>query len=138
MPTISYIDNCNRLDNLIYNNNNIQYICGNPLLISLLIALIVIIIVNLNYNNCFSQFLYSILFIMPLILLENKIIKYHYIVKGRGDNNIFNGSSDIIGSGKDNIIEPRKFIVKKTGKKDDSNENNNENDKKLFEALIDV
>jgi hypothetical protein len=53
---------------------------------------------------------------MPLILLENKIIKYHYIVKGRGDNNIFNGSSDIIGSGKDNIIEPRKFIVKKTDK----------------------
>ena len=138
MPTISYIDNCNRLDNLIYNNNNIQYICGNPLLISILIALIVIIIVNLNYNNCFSQFLYSILFIMPLILLENKIIKYHYIVKGRGENNIFNGSSDIIGSGKDNIIEPRNFIVKKTGKKDDSNENNDENDKKLFAGLLDV
>ena len=135
MPTISYIDNCNRLDNLIYNNNNIQYICGNPLLISILIALIVIIIVNLNYNNCFSQFLYSILFIMPLILLENKIIKYHYIVKGRGENNIFNGSSDITGG---KVISPRNFIVKKTGKKYDSNEKNDENDKKLFGALLDV
>jgi hypothetical protein len=129
MPTISYIDNCNRLDNLIYNNNNIQYICGNPLLISILIALIVIIIVNLNYNNCFSQFLYSILFIMPLILLENKIIKYHYIVKGRGDNNIFNGSSDITGG---KVISPRNFIVKKTGKKDDSNDN------EIFAGLLDV
>ena len=129
MPTISYIDNCNRLDNLIYNNNNIQYICGNPLLISILISLIVIIIVNLNYNNCFSQFLYSILFIMPLILLENKIIKYHYIVKGRGDNNIFNGSSDITGG---KVISPRNFIVKKTGKKDDSNDN------EIFAGLLDV
>jgi hypothetical protein len=72
---------------------------------------------------------------MPLILLENKIIKYHYIVKGRGENNIFNGSSDITGG---KVISPRNFIVKKTGKKYDSNEKNDENDKKLFGALLDV
>ena len=146
MPLISYTDNSNRLDEIIYNNNNIQYICGNPLLISILIALIVIIIVNINYNNCFSQFLYSILFIMPLILLENKIIKYHYIVKGRGDNNIFDGSSDIIG-GKKIVIPPRNFIINKHnnkyGKKDedvdeDDKEISGENDKKMLAELLNV
>ena len=134
MPTLSYIDNCNRLDNLIYNNDNIQYICGNPLLISILISLIVIIIVNLNYKNCFSQFLYSLLFIIPLILLENKIIKCHYVVKGRGDNNIFNESSNIISSGQNKVIPPRNFIVNKKEKLDD----NNETDTNMFEELLDV
>lgn len=112
MTLISYTDNCNRLDNIIY-NNNIQYICGNPLIISILISLIVIIIVNLNYNSCFSQLLYSVLFIMPLILLENKIIKYNYTIKGRGDNNIFNNTTNIISGGNKNVIEPRNFIVNK-------------------------
>ena len=136
MPLISYIDNCNRLDNLIYNNDNIQYICGNPLLISILISLIVIIIVNLNYKNCFSQFLYYLLFIIPLILLENKIIKYHYVVKGRGDNNIFNNSSDVIGSGTDNIIEPRQFIKEKKVNKDENNIIGN--DESFFKDLLNV
>ena len=72
MPRISYKDNCNRLEDIINNNNSIQYICGNPLILSILISIIVILIVNLNYNNCFAQLLYSVLFIMPLILLENK------------------------------------------------------------------
>ena len=50
---------------------------------------------------------------MPLILLENKIIKYNYTIKGRGDNNIFNNTTNIISGGNKNVIEPRNFIVNK-------------------------
>ena len=134
MPRISYKDNCNRLEDIINNNNSIQYICGNPLILSILISIIVILIVNLNYNNCFAQLLYSVLFIMPLILLENKIIKNCYIIRGRGENNIFEGSSDITGG---KLIPPRNFIIgknTKTGREELSDES----DKALFAGLLDV
>ena len=136
MPRISYKDNCNRLEDIINNNNNIQYICGNPLILSILISIIVILIVNLNYNNCFAQLLYSVLFIMPLILLENKIIKNCYIIRGRGENNIFEGSSDITG-GKKTVIPPRNFIINKNTKTY-SEGSSEENDKKLLAELLDV
>ena len=126
MPRISYKDNCNRLEDIINNNNSIQYICGNPLILSILISIIVILIVNLNYNNCFAQLLYSILFIMPLILLENKIIKNCYLIRGRGEKNIFEGSSDITGG---KVIPPRNFIKKVSS---------SDNDKELFAGLLDV
>ena len=134
MPRISYKDNCNRLEDIINNNNSIQYICGNPLILSILISIIVILIVNLNYNNCFAQLLYSVLFIMPLILLENKIIKNCYIIRGRGENNIFEGSSDITGG---KVIPPRNFKIEKNTKIY-SEGSSDENDKKLFAGLLDV
>lgn len=129
MPTISFFDNCNRLDNYINNNNNIQYACGNPFIISIIIALLVIIIVNLNYNNCFSQIIYSILFILPLILLENKIIKYNYSMK-RGGENPFGGTT-IIKSG-NGIIEPRIF----SSKKKLENDINSNNDRNMIMELL--
>ena len=63
-----------------------------------------------------------------------KIIKNCYIIRGRGENNIFEGSSDITGG---KLIPPRNFIIgknTKTGREELSDEN----DKKLFAGLLDV
>ena len=100
---------------------------------------------QINYKNCFSQFLYSVLFILPLILIENKIIKQCYVTKGSGENNIFNGSSDIMG-GKKSVIPPRNFIINKNnkyGKEDDEDkeykeDDKEENDTKFFKELLNV
>jgi hypothetical protein len=112
MPTISFSDNCNRFDNYINNNNNIQYVCGNPFIISILLSLIIIIIVNINYDNCFTQMIYSVLFVLPIILLSNKIIKCNYMMK-RDGGNPFKDSTNVIKSGK-GIIGPRVFGAKQS------------------------
>lgn len=119
---ISYKDNYNKLENYIQTNKNIKYICGNPFIISIIISIITIIIINLNSGNYIPQFVYTMLFVLPLILLENFIIKINYKIKDDNKNNNFSN----INSNSD-IIPPREFKIGK-----------NETDTDIFANLINL
>jgi hypothetical protein len=106
MPTLSYKDSINRLQNNIINSNTSDSIFGNPLIISLLIVIIMLFIVHSNADNIIVQFMYSFIFTLSIILYSNTIIKNKYISR-KNNPNIFD-DTDVTANNK-NPITPRTF-----------------------------
>jgi hypothetical protein len=106
--TFSYKDNINRISNYINNNCFIQSIFGNAFFVSLIIACLLIIIININIDNKTSQVIYSFITTFVIILTFNKIIKLQYFNKEKKG-----GELSFIGMMEENSKGEKIQIIKK-------------------------